>query len=64
MELFKIFYQKSGNYFVIQIRNLYKDIHYDKKEIKKYINKRTIYIYSNPIIRINNSEIHIQIINN
>lgn len=64
LKLFKVFYQKTGNYFVIQILNLHTDIHYDSKEIKCCKNKRTIYIYSNPIIRINNPEIPLQIMNN
>lgn len=64
LELFKVFYQSTGNHFVVQILKLHEDIHYNRKEIISGKNKRTIYIYCNPIIRINNPEIPLQIMNN
>ena len=63
--LFKIYYQVSGYYFAIQIINLFNTIKYKKiHNVKFKKNERTVYVYSNIIIKNPNPNSPFQIIKN
>ena len=59
--IFILRYQKTGNYFIIQILNICVDISFKKNEILLNKNKRKVYIYNNPIIANPNTESLIKI---
>lgn len=62
--MFKIFFQVSGNYFVIQILNACDKIRYSEKNIIFRKKERRVYLYKQKIRKSNDPNLPIQIINN
>lgn len=60
--LFRIYYQECGNYFVIQILNIDENIKYKETYVKLNKKERKVFIYDNPIIKSDNlNSIQIQV---